>query len=114
MISLIKEATGILTTMKDEDTVKATAPKLKKIGTKRQDLMKRFFAVGSKLSKEEQTALFEKYGKEIKETEAKYKTEKKRVEKLPGGKDAVRVLESRGDSKEKDKKKDEKEEKKKG
>jgi hypothetical protein len=58
-LSTMKEMSAVLQSVKDEASAKAAAPKLKAVGARMQDLAKRGKAMN--LSKEQETALVEKY-----------------------------------------------------
>jgi hypothetical protein len=99
MLALIKKATGILAGITNEKEVKAASPKLKRIGRERKTLGARYKKLN--LSKEEEAQLKKKYGDEVKTSRRKLETEINRVSKIPGGPEALKLLDPRESVKEK-------------
>jgi len=99
MLALIKKATGILAGISNEKDVKTASPKLKRIGRERKTLGARYKKL--KLSKEEEAQLKKKYGEEVKSSKRKLETEINRVSKIPGGAQALKLLDPRENDKEK-------------
>jgi hypothetical protein len=93
MLALIKRATGILAGITNQKEVKAASPKLKRIGRERKTLGARYKKL--KLSKEEEAQLKKKYGEEVKSSKRKLETEINRVSKIPGGAEALKLLDPR-------------------
>ena len=92
MIGMVKEATQVLTTIKDKDTAQTATPKLKKLGEKAQQLQQKMQKLG-RPTQQQQQEVFKKYGKEFQEAQVNYKKEEERVKKIPGGKEALKALE---------------------
>jgi cytochrome c556 len=110
-IKLMKEATKVLKTMKDEETVKAAEPDLKKLGARAAGVFEKLGTIGKTLSKDEQAEIKKKFEEEVKAIRKSFGVEEKRVGELPGGKEALKLLKPQR-SKPKPEPKDTKEDKK--
>jgi cytochrome c556 len=94
-MKLMKDFTGILKTMTDEDTVKAAISKLKAIEGRRKEVFNKLESAFKDLSNDDQEAIGKKYDKYKKEVQALVMglgAETKRVQELPGGKDALKLV----------------------
>jgi hypothetical protein len=89
IIKLQNDLTDVLKSMKDEGTIKAAVPKLKKLKDTLQEVMKQGRNIAEKLSKKEEAELQKKYRKEFETAQNANAAELKRVGKLPGGREAL-------------------------
>ena len=102
LIETFKSATKVLTSIKDEATSKAAAPKLKEIGENLRSLRKRALDLGQP-TKEQKEELKKEYKEKMEEAQKSLKKELQRVKKVPGGKEALKALdEKKADDSKKD------------
>ncbi len=97
MLALIKKVTGVLASIENQKDVKAATPKLKRFGLERKALGVRYRKL--KLSRKEEDRLKKKYGEEVKSRRRKLDREINRVSKIPGGPEALKLLDPRGKDK---------------
>jgi hypothetical protein len=97
MLGLMKRATKVLAGVTDEKTLKAATPRLKKIGLERKAISVRYKKL--KLSKEQEDKLKKKYRDEVKSHQGKLLKEMARVDKIPGGKKALKLLDPKEEKK---------------
>jgi hypothetical protein len=94
LIETFKSATKVLTSIKDEATAKAAAPKLKEIGEKLRNLRKKAQDLGQP-TKEQKEELKKEYKEKMEEAQKSLKKELQRVKKVPGGKEALKALDEK-------------------
>lgn len=93
LLGVLKEATGLLKTVKDEKTAKDAQPKVVKISDQMGDIKKRMDKIG-KPTKEQEDELQKKYKGEMETTFKSFAEELGRVAKVPGGEDLIKQFQN--------------------
>src|SRR5262249_41904968 len=88
LLTTLKDAVGVLTSVKDDKTAKDASPKVDKISEKMGDIKKRMEKIG-KPTPDEEKVLKEKYKDEMEKTFKSFAEELGRVAKVPGGEDII-------------------------
>ncbi len=86
-----RDAAATLATIKDQKTAEAAKPKLKRLGEAMRALRKRQDKL-AKATDAERAQLQKKFGTSMRAARTNYLKERARVEKIPGGKDALELL----------------------
>jgi peptidoglycan hydrolase CwlO-like protein len=91
LLGTVKDAVGVLKTIKDDKTAKEAEPKVTKITTQMGDIKKRMDKIG-KPTKEQEEELQKKYKTEMETNFKTFAEEINRVSEVPGGKDIVKLF----------------------
>lgn len=92
LIDALKEGAKILKDIRDQDSAEAAKPQLKKLGDRFRDLAKKFKQLGPP-TKDQDEELKKNHRKEIQAAQTEFRKQRDRVEKVPGGKEALKELE---------------------
>ncbi len=93
LLGTLKDATGILKTVKDEKTAKEAEPKVTKISDQMSDIKKRMDKIG-KPTKDQEDELAKKYKTDMETTFKGFAEELTRVAKVPGGEDILKKFQN--------------------
>lgn len=93
LLGTLKDAVGVLKTIKDEKTAKEAEPKVVKITTQMGDIKKRMDKIG-KPTKDQEEDLQKKYKTEMDTTFKSFADEINRVDMVPGGKEIVKMFQT--------------------
>ncbi|OAI49925.1 hypothetical protein AYO44_18210 [Planctomycetaceae bacterium SCGC AG-212-F19] len=93
LLGTLKDAVGVLKTVKDEKTAKDAQPKVGKISDQMGDIKKRMDKLG-KPTKEQEDELQKKYKGEMETTFKGFAEELTRVAKVPGGEDLIKQFQN--------------------
>ena len=94
IISALKEGADTLATIKDKDTAKAAAPKLRKVAESLRGLKKKADQLGNP-SEDQKAELEKKYKKDMETAQTSFRKEVVRVRNVPGGKEALQEMEGK-------------------
>jgi hypothetical protein len=97
LIATLKSTTEVLATIKDEESAKAAAPKLRKIGGELRRLLKKGQDLGPP-SKKQKEELKKKYRKDMEAAQERLREQLKRVQSVAGGKAALQELKGKKES----------------
>lgn len=91
MLGNLKEATGLLKGVKDEETAKAASPKVKKIAEAMKESAKKLEKIG-KPTKEQEADLEKKYKEDLGKSLKEFTTELLRVKDVKGGEELLKAF----------------------
>ena len=93
LLGTLKDAVGVLKTVKDEKSAKDAEPKVTKVSAQMSDLKNRMEKIG-KPTKEQEDELQKKYKTEMETTFKSFAEELTRVAKVPGGEDILKKFQN--------------------